>query len=78
MAGLAKRRPRVSLSDDGTTVVLMLKPGADMTRVGNILSGVNGTVVKSTTIQATGQRMLKVRVPAGTSANAQQNIKGDG
>jgi len=61
--------------DDGVTLLFLLKPGADMTRVANIISGVNGTVVKSTTIQATGQQVLKVRVPSGTSADAQNSIK---
>jgi hypothetical protein len=60
--------------DDGTTLILLLKPGADMTRAANIISGVSGTVVKSTTIQATGQQILKVQVPAGTSADAEKSI----
>ena len=60
--------------DDGTTLIFLLKPGPDMTRVANIISAVNGTVVKSTTIQATGQRILKVQVPAGTSADAEKSI----
>src|ERR1700758_5592617 len=60
--------------DDGTTLIFLLKPGPDMTRVANIMSAVHGTVVKSTTIQATGQRILKVQVPAGTSADAERSI----
>jgi hypothetical protein len=59
--------------DDGTTLIFLLKPGADMTRVGNIISGAGGTVLKSTTIH-TGQRILKVQVPAGTSADAEKSI----
>ena len=60
--------------DDVTTIILLLKPGADMNKVGKIISSVNGTVVKGTTIQATGQQMLKVQVPQGTATSAQSAI----
>lgn len=61
-------------TDDGMTLVLLLAPGADMTRVANIIAGVNGTVMKSTTIQATGQQVLRVQVTPGTSAAAESSI----
>jgi hypothetical protein len=62
-------------SDDGKILILLLKSGADMTRFANIVAGVNGTVMNTQTIQATGQQLLKVQVPAGTSAGAQQSIE---
>ena len=61
-------------ADDGKTLILLLKPGADLTRVANIVSGVNGTVLRSTAIKATGQRLLKVQVPMGRSADAEKSI----
>lgn len=61
-------------TDDGMTLVLLLAPGADMTRVASIIAGVNGTVVKSTTIQATGQQVLRVQVLPDTSATAENSI----
>jgi subtilase family protein len=66
---------QVPPADDGVTLVLMVKPGADMTRVANTISAVNGTVMKSTIIQATGQQLLRVKVPQGKPSEAQNNIK---
>jgi hypothetical protein len=71
-----KTAAQISPSDDGKTLILLLKPSADMARVGNMISGVSGSVMKSTTIQATGQQLLRVRVPSGTSADAQKSIAG--
>jgi hypothetical protein len=62
-------------ADDGVTLVLMVKPGADMTSVANTISAVNGTVMKSTTIQATGQQILRVQVPPGKPSEAENSIK---
>jgi hypothetical protein len=71
-ANLAAQAPP---ADDGVTLVLMVKPGADMTSVANTISAVNGTVMKSTTIQTTGQRILRVQVPPGKPSEAQNSIK---
>ena len=70
--GLAGQAPP---TDDGVTLVLMVKPGADMISVANTISAVNGNVMKSTTIQATGQQILRVKVPPGKTSEAQNNIK---
>jgi hypothetical protein len=60
--------------DDGVTLLLLVKPGADMGRVANIISSVHGTLMKTNTIQTTGHQVLKVQVPPGTLADAQNSI----
>jgi Subtilase family len=60
--------------DDGKTLLFLLKPGADMGSVATVISGVNGTVVKSTMIQKTGQQVLRVQVPQGKPAEAQNRV----
>lgn len=71
-ASLLAQAPPV---DDGMTLVLVVKPGADMTSVANTISSVSGTVMKSTIIQATGQQILRVKVPPGKPSEAQNSIK---
>ena len=71
-ANLAAQAPP---ADDGVTLVLMAKPGGDITSVANTISAVNGTVMKSTTIQATGQQILQGAVPTGKPSEAENSIK---
>jgi Subtilase family len=71
-ANLAAQAPP---ADDGVTLVLMVKPGADMTSVSNTIFAVNGAVMKSTIIKATGQQLLRVKVPPGKPSEAQNSIK---